>query len=97
MAAVSAVPRAPAEAPLAWDARRDASVEAASLPPPAPSGLRVPMGVPLRILERQIIEAAIAHCGGSIPRAAGMLEVSPSTIYRKKESWDKQDADASLP
>lgn len=55
------------------------------------------MGVPLRILERQIIEAAIAHCGGSIPRAAGMLEVSPSTIYRKKESWDKQDAEASLP
>ena len=44
------------------------------------------MGVPLRILERQIIEAAIAHCGGSIPRAAGMLEVSPSTIYRRRKA-----------
>ena len=97
MAAASADSRAPAGASLAWNARRDASYEAASPPPPAPTGLRVPMGVPLRILERQIIEAAIAHCGGSIPRAAGMLEVSPSTIYRKKESWDKQDAEASLP
>lgn len=51
--------------------------------------LQVPFGVPLRILERQIIEAIIAHCGGSIPKAAAMLEVSPSTIYRKKEGWEK--------
>lgn len=51
--------------------------------------LSMPFGVPLRVLERQIIEATIAHCDGSIPRAAAMLEVSPSTIYRKKEGWEK--------
>ena len=51
---------------------------------------RVPMGVPLRILERRIIELVIAHCDGSIPRAAAMLEVSPSTLYRKKEAWEKE-------
>ncbi|MCH2098441.1 MAG: helix-turn-helix domain-containing protein, partial [Pseudomonadales bacterium] len=67
---------------------------AAEPPVPVPTDFPVPMGVPLRVLERQIIEATIAHCGGSIPRAAGMLEVSPSTIYRKKESWERQDAEA---
>ena len=51
---------------------------------------RVPFGVPLRILERRIIEATIDHCGGSIPKAAAMLEVSPSTIYRKKEGWERE-------
>lgn len=38
-------------------------------------------------LERTIVEATINHCDGSIPRAAEMLQVSPSTIYRKKENW----------
>jgi two-component system, repressor protein LuxO len=43
--------------------------------------------VPLWQIERQAIEQAIAICGGNIPRAAAMLEVSPSTIYRKKLGW----------
>ena len=38
-------------------------------------------------LEREIVEATIKHCDGSIPRAAELLQVSPSTIYRKKEGW----------
>lgn len=42
---------------------------------------------PFADIERQIIEASIAHCGGSIPKAAEMLSLSPSTIYRKKENW----------
>ncbi|WP_368730436.1 helix-turn-helix domain-containing protein [Poseidonibacter lekithochrous] len=29
-------------------------------------------------------------CDRNIPRAAGLLEVSPSTIYRKLQAW--QDA-----
>ncbi|WP_455374313.1 sigma-54-dependent transcriptional regulator [Limibacillus halophilus] len=44
---------------------------------------------PLWQVEREAIEAAIAQCGGSIPRAARLLDVSPSTIYRKKESWEE--------
>lgn len=43
---------------------------------------------PLWLTERQAIEKAIAHCDGNIPKAAELLEVSPSTIYRKKQSWD---------
>ncbi len=39
-------------------------------------------------IERDIMEAAISHCGNSIPKASEMLGLSPSTIYRKKENWD---------
>jgi two-component system, repressor protein LuxO len=38
-------------------------------------------------IERDAIEAAIAAKGGSIPKAAQQLGVSPSTLYRKRESW----------
>ena len=41
----------------------------------------------LRHLEREAIERAIVTCGGSIPKAARRLGISPSTIYRKRESW----------
>ena len=42
---------------------------------------------PLWQVEKHAIEAAILHCQGNIPKAAALLEVSPSTIYRKKLSW----------
>jgi DNA-binding NtrC family response regulator len=38
-------------------------------------------------VERELIEATIEHCDGSIPRAAKILALSPSTIYRKLEAW----------
>ena len=43
---------------------------------------------PLAVTEREAIESAIAYCNGNIPKAAELLDVSPSTIYRKKVSWD---------
>lgn len=49
---------------------------------------------PLWISEREIIEAAIAACDGNIPRAAAFLEISPSTIYRKKQAWEALDRGA---
>jgi DNA-binding NtrC family response regulator len=42
----------------------------------------------LRLIERDIIEGAVSACGGSLPRAARVLGVSPSTLYRKRESWE---------
>ncbi len=42
---------------------------------------------PLWIVEKEAIEKAIEVCDGNIPKAAAMLDVSPSTIYRKKQSW----------
>lgn len=46
-----------------------------------------PFGGELWRIEKHAIESAIAACGGSIPQAARLLGVSPSTIYRKREAW----------
>jgi two-component system, repressor protein LuxO len=45
------------------------------------------VGSALADVERELIEATIEYCEGSIPKAARMLELSPSTIYRKLENW----------
>ncbi len=45
------------------------------------------IGTPMADVERELIEATIEHCDGSIPRAAKILALSPSTIYRKLETW----------
>jgi two-component system, repressor protein LuxO len=47
---------------------------------------------PLHIVEKEAIERAIAFCEGNIPRAAALLEVSPSTIYRKRQAWQLEGA-----
>ncbi|PJG60033.1 sigma-54-dependent transcriptional regulator [Aeromonas cavernicola] len=43
---------------------------------------------PLWVVEKEVIEHAIARCDGNIPKAAALLEISPSTIYRKKQGWE---------
>jgi len=45
---------------------------------------------PLHDVEREYIERSIAGCGGSIPRAAEALALSPSTLYRKIQQWTRQ-------
>jgi two-component system repressor protein LuxO len=45
--------------------------------------------------ERGIIEIALAAFGGSVARAAAALEISPSTIYRKQQSWRERSADGA--
>jgi two-component system repressor protein LuxO len=42
---------------------------------------------PLWMVEKRAIEAAIEACDGNINRAAGLLEVAPSTLYRKRQAW----------
>jgi two-component system repressor protein LuxO len=44
---------------------------------------------PLWQVEKGAIEEALALCNGNVPRAAALLEVNPSTIYRRKAEWDK--------
>lgn len=44
---------------------------------------------PLWIMEKEFIEGAIEACSGNITKAAVLLEISPSTIYRKQQSWNK--------
>ncbi len=43
-------------------------------------------------IERDAIEAAISGFAGSIPKAADALGISPSTIYRKRETWAGKSA-----
>jgi two-component system repressor protein LuxO len=42
---------------------------------------------PLAEVERVAIEHAIASCQDNVAKAAGLLEVSPSTLYRKIQQW----------
>ncbi len=42
--------------------------------------------------ERRIIETALMAFGGNTARAAAALELSPSTIYRKRQSWAEHGA-----
>lgn len=59
--------------------------------------IRVPFGISLERAERQLIETTIERCDGSLPKAAKMLGVSPSTLYRKKEGWENSGTDAIDP
>ena len=47
------------------------------------------IGKPLAEIERLVIEATLARHAGSVPKAARVLELSPSTLYRKLEAWGK--------
>ncbi len=47
------------------------------------------IGTPLAQLERDFIEVTIDFCDGSIQQTARLLDVSPSTLYRKRESLEK--------
>jgi DNA-binding NtrC family response regulator len=47
------------------------------------------IGKPLAEIERMVIEATLLRYGGSVPRAARVLDLSPSTLYRKLEGWSK--------
>lgn len=40
-------------------------------------------------MERDYIEMVIVFCDGNILRASELLNVSPSTIYRKKDRWEQ--------
>ena len=45
------------------------------------------VGRTLAEVERMVIEETIARHGGSVPKAARVLDVSPSTLYRKIDAW----------
>ena len=53
--------------------------------PPTPADPLV--GLTLAEAERKLIEATLARHGGSVPKAARVLDVSPSTLYRKIDGW----------
>jgi two-component system repressor protein LuxO len=74
------------------------------VPVPAAAALSEPAGVPVAMprpagpdieimplaeMERRLVLAALARTDGDIPRAAALLEINPSTVYRKVSAWRK--------
>lgn len=45
---------------------------------------------PMWQVERETIQEAIAYCKGNILNAAVLLDLSPSTLYRKKQQWEAE-------
>ncbi len=65
---------------------------------PKPGRLRVEdlAGRTLAEIEQIVIEHTLATCGGSVPKASRILDVSPSTLYRKRDGWQaKRHPDAA--
>lgn len=46
------------------------------------------IGVALADVERALIEETIEFCDGSLPKAAELMKLAPSTLYRKRDGWD---------
>lgn len=58
--------------------------------PEVAPGMR-PAVLPMWQQEQRIIEDAILSFGGNIALAAQALELSPSTIYRKRQAWAEME------
>ena len=58
----------------------------AAVPEPAPVTEDIE-GMPLAEMERRLVVAALRRTANDVPRAAAMLEINPSTIYRKLAIW----------
>ena len=81
---------APEAAPAVNDTPRDSGEASAPVETTPAENTDI---MPLWKVERDVIERAIDACDGNIPKAAAKLGVSPSTIYRKKQSWENQEAE----
>jgi DNA-binding NtrC family response regulator len=55
--------------------------------PAAEPALDALVGRSLADIERIVIEATLARFDGSVPKAARVLELAPSTLYRKIDGW----------
>jgi two-component system repressor protein LuxO len=66
-----------------------ADIESRGIAPVAelPRAERRPTILPMWQQEQRIIEDAIVSFGGNVSLAAAALEISPSTIYRKRQGW----------
>lgn len=73
--------------PLAALATSQVSPSCTADRPERPDG---PAIRPLWQTERDLIENAISRCGGNVDKAASLLHINPSTIYRKRSAWARR-------
>lgn len=59
-------------------------------PSPVPVSVDGLLGMTMADVEKAVIERTIDMFGGSVTKAARVLDLSPSTIYRKREAWEKR-------
>jgi len=65
------------------DIRQDTDLEKTA----APEAIPVRVGMTWPQIEQTVIEWTLASCGQSVPAAARLLRLSPSTIYRKLDQF----------
>lgn len=51
---------------------------------------------PMWQIEKEAIQNAIDFCDGNVLNAAVLLELSPSTVYRKKQNWEQEDEQQTI-
>jgi DNA-binding NtrC family response regulator len=60
---------------------------------PAPNTLSFAVGTPLKIVEREMIEATLQLAGGDKARAAALLGITSRTIYRREADWREEETE----
>jgi two-component system repressor protein LuxO len=78
--------------PRAFQLGVGGAAAAAARPIAMPAAESTTILEPLDTVVRRTIERAIAQCDGNIPKAAAALQVSPSTIYRRIQAWQAEQA-----
>jgi DNA-binding NtrC family response regulator len=73
-----------------WGPKAPISRDNISTDPEISAAVDKLVGMSLAEVERVVIEATIQACGDSLPKAARVLGVSPSTLYRKRAGWSDQ-------
>jgi DNA-binding NtrC family response regulator len=79
---------------------RPGAVEEPTGSPPVSHSSGAPQAVagtvrPLWVVERDAIHHAVSQCDGNVTRAAELLGISPSTVYRKRQAWEKRYREAT--
>jgi two-component system repressor protein LuxO len=71
-------------------ARAELAVAEDAAPKSAPAPVTEPEIVPLAVMERRLILAALRRTNSDVPRAAALLQINPSTVYRKLQTWKSE-------
>jgi DNA-binding NtrC family response regulator len=55
--------------------------------PTSDDAIRLLIGMPIDEVEKRLIIATLAHCGGNKSKAARQLQIGLKTLYRKLDSY----------